>query len=55
MTDVTTTLATDGTVRTGHPLDEHEFCPKCGMCTECGDCAIWGCGNRNTTNLNDGD
>lgn len=36
--------ATDGTRRTGSPLDEHAFCPKCGMCIECEDCAIWGCG-----------
>lgn len=41
------TLATDGTMKTGHPLDEHEFCPKCGFCVECEDCAIWGCGKKN--------
>lgn len=39
-----TGLATDGTKRTGSPLDEHAFCPRCGYCLECEDCAIWGCG-----------
>lgn len=27
-----------------HKAEEHKFCVKCGMCDECGDCAIWGCG-----------
>jgi hypothetical protein len=40
--DTIDTLESDGTIKTGHPADEHEFCPKCGMCIECGDCAIWG-------------
>jgi hypothetical protein len=29
---------------TNHVEDEHQFCPKCGMCLDCKDCAIWGCG-----------
>lgn len=28
------------------PEDEHAFCPLCGYCVECGDCAIWGCGKQ---------
>ena len=27
-----------------HIEDEHEFCSECGMCIDCDDCAIWGCG-----------
>ena len=29
-----------------HVEDEHQFCPKCGMCEDCDDCAIWGCGRK---------
>lgn len=28
------------------PTDEHQFCPKCGYCVDCKDCAIWGCGAK---------
>jgi hypothetical protein len=28
------------------PTDEHQFCPKCGFCIDCDDCAIWGCGKK---------
>ena len=27
-----------------HSSKEHEFCNQCGMCRDCGDCLIWGCG-----------
>lgn len=27
-----------------HVTINHRFCSKCGMCKECGDCDIWGCG-----------
>ena len=31
-----------------HIEDEHQFCPKCGMCLDCNDCAVWGCGKKNS-------
>ena len=29
-----------------HNPDTHNFCSKCDMCVDCGDCAIYGCGHE---------
>lgn len=35
------------------PTDEHQFCPQCGYCIDCDDCAVWGCGaNSEDQNFN---